>query len=80
MGELKQFVSMQGHLDEARVLGPQLHRQASSLLLPAVATDLYLKALEKQNFNVFAPELQNGGFSPLWYQLQLKYKMLRGQF
>ena len=34
-----------------------------TLLLPAVATDLYLQALEKQNFNVFAPELQGGGFS-----------------
>ena len=71
---------MQGHLEEARALGPELQSQASTLLLPAVATDLYLKALEKQNFNVFAPELQCGGFSPLWYQLQLKYKMLRSQF
>ena len=71
---------MQGHLDEARALRPQLQGQAKNLLLPAVATDLYLRALEKQNFNVFAPELQGGGFSPLWYQLQLKYKMLRGQY
>ena len=71
---------MQGHLDEARALAPQLQKQAKTLLLPAVSTDLYLKALEKQNFNVFAPELKDGGFSPLWYQLQLKYKMLRGQF
>ena len=61
-------------------MAPELHKQARTLLLPAVATDLYLKALEKQNFNVFAPELQSGGFSPLWYQLQLKYKMLRGQY
>ena len=71
---------MQGHLDEARALRLQLQGQAKNLLLPAVATDLDLRALEKQNFNVFAPELQSGGFSPLWYQLQLKYKMLRGQY
>lgn len=71
---------MQGHLDEARALKPQLQGQAKNLLLPAVATDLYLQALEKQNFNVFAPELQSGGFSPMWYQLQLKYMMLRGHY
>ena len=71
---------VQGHLEEARALGPQLQKQARTLLLPAVAADLYLQGLEKQNFNVFAPELQGGGFSPLWYQLQLKYRMLRGLF
>ena len=73
-------MGMQGHLEEARKLEPQLQKQAKPLLLPAVATDLYLSALEKQNFNVFAPQLQSGGFSPLWYQLQLKYNMFRGKF
>ena len=44
-------------------------------MMPAVACGLYLSALEKHDFNAFA--LQSGGYSPLWYQLQVKYHLLR---
>ena len=67
---------MQGHLDEARALSRQLPAEAKPLMLPAVAADLYLKALEKQDFNVFATQLQNGGFTPLWYQILVKYNLM----
>ena len=72
--------AMQGHLDEARALSRQLPAEAKPLMLPAVAADLYLKALEKQDFNVFATQLQNGGFTPLWYQILVKYNLMLGKF
>jgi hypothetical protein len=49
-------------------------------MLPAVAVDLYRKALEKNEFNAFAPQLQTGGFTPLWHQLLVKYNLLLGNY
>ncbi|KAK9908552.1 hypothetical protein WJX75_009598 [Coccomyxa subellipsoidea] len=69
-----------GHLDEARALSKQLPAEAKPLMLPAVAVDLYLKALEKNEFNAFAPQLQTGGFTPLWHQLLVKYNLLLGNY
>lgn len=70
----------QGHLDEARALSKQLPAEAKPLMLPAAAVDLYLKALEKHEFNAFAPQLQSGGFTPLWHQLLVKYNLMLGRF
>ena len=58
-------------------MAAQLPPDARLLLLPAVAADLYLQALQRRGFDVFSPDLLNGGFSPLWHQLVTKYRMLR---
>ena len=70
----------QGHLDEARELRPKVPAQARPLLLPAVACGLYLDALQRFGFDPFAPALQRGGFSPLWHQLAVKWRLLRGAY
>ena len=69
-----------GHLDVARGHVNDVPAAARPLLLPALSAGLYLSALEKAEFNVFDAKLIRGGFSPLRYTLELKYKMLRGQF
>ncbi|KAK9803446.1 hypothetical protein WJX73_001804 [Symbiochloris irregularis] len=65
------------HLEQAQDLRSKLPAEAVAMMMPAVTADLYLRALEKHQFNIFTPALANGGFSPLWYQLRLKYCMLR---
>lgn len=67
---------MQGHLDEARKLCKLLPDEARPLMLGAIAPGLYLDALEKYNFQVFSPQLQNGGYSPLRHLLSVKYHLL----
>ncbi len=69
-----------GHLDVARGHLKDVPAAARPLLLPALPSGLYLSALEKAEFNVFDAKLLRGGFSPLRYTLELKYKLLRGQF
>ncbi len=72
--------TLQGHLDEARELQPKVPAAARPLLLPAVATGLYLDALQRVDFDPFAPALRRGGFSPLWHQLVVKWRLLRGTY
>ncbi|KAK9845392.1 hypothetical protein WJX81_005412 [Elliptochloris bilobata] len=69
-----------GHLDEARELRPKVPMEARPLLLPAAACGLYLDALQRAGFDPFAPALQRGGFSPLWHQLVVKWRLLRGDY
>ena len=76
----KVLAMVQGHLDEARELRPKVPAEARPLLLPAVACGLYLDALQRAGFDPFAPALQRGGFSPLWYQLAVKWRLLRGDY
>jgi NADH dehydrogenase [ubiquinone] 1 alpha subcomplex assembly factor 6 len=71
---------LQGHLDEARELQPKVPAAARPLLLPAVAAGLYLDALQRADFDPFAPALRRGGFSPLWHQLVVKWRLLRGTY
>lgn len=68
------------HLDVARGQIADVPAAARPLLLPGLPAGLYLSALEKSDFNVYDASLVKGGFSPLRYTLELKYKMLRGQF
>ena len=68
------------HLDIARGQMDSVPAAARPLLLPALPAGLYLSALEKCDFNVYDGSLAKGGFSPLRYMLELKYKMLRGQY
>ncbi len=59
----------------------QLPPAARMLLLPAVACDMYLRALLAKNCNLLDPDLLGGRpFSPLAYQLRLKWHMLRGTY
>lgn len=72
---------VQGHLTQARAMSLQLPAHARPLMMPAVAAGLYLEALERLDFDVFAPQLQrDGGFSSLWYQLLTKYSLLRNAY
>jgi hypothetical protein len=62
-------------------MSAQLPAHARPLMLPAVAVGLYLQALQRHDFNVFAPRLQkDGGFSPLWHQVLTKYKLVTNAF
>ena len=76
----KSLAVPQGHLDEARELRPKVPAEARPLLLPAVACGQYLDALQRAGFDPFAPALQRGGFSPLWHQLAVKWRLLRGEY
>lgn len=71
-----------GHLDEARALSSRLPRGAAAVLLPSLACEDYLTALEAANFDVFHPSLQpkGKGAAPLSYVLRIKWHMLRGTF
>lgn len=66
-----------GHLDDARAMVSDVPRDARPLLLPSVGAGLYLDALERADFDAFAPQLAKGGFSPLWHQLAVKWRLLR---
>ncbi|KAG2433499.1 hypothetical protein HYH02_012617 [Chlamydomonas schloesseri] len=74
-----------GHLDEARRLAPRLPAGAAGLMLPAVAVDRYLQALEAVNFDPYDSGLlkQHGGgegAAPLSYVLAVKWHQLRGTY
>jgi NADH dehydrogenase [ubiquinone] 1 alpha subcomplex assembly factor 6 len=68
------------HLDEARRLVGEGPPAARPLFAPAVATGLYLDALEKCGFNLFDQRMLRGAFTPLAYQLHLKWAQLRGKY
>ena len=68
---------LQGHLEESRALQYRIPTEARQLLLPAVACDMYLNALEKHHFDVLAPALHQGAVSPLAYLFRVKYHQLR---
>ena len=72
--------AVQGHLDEARAMQAKMPPAARPLLLSSVACNLYLQALESSDFNLFSPALQKGGYSPLRYQLQIKWHVMRGKY
>jgi hypothetical protein len=72
--------ALQGHLDEARAMLDSVPAAARPLLLSSVACGLYLQALERHDFDLFSPALQKGGFTPLWYQLQIKWQLMRGRY
>jgi hypothetical protein len=70
-----------GHLDEARALTPKVPAAGRAALLPAVACDQYLAALEAKDFDVFDAGLATtGGIYPLMHMLKLKYHLLRSSY
>jgi NADH dehydrogenase [ubiquinone] 1 alpha subcomplex assembly factor 6 len=68
------------HLDEARRLVGDAPPAARPLFAPAVATGLYLDALEQCGFNLFDQRILRGAFTPLACQLHLKWAQLRGKY
>jgi NADH dehydrogenase [ubiquinone] 1 alpha subcomplex assembly factor 6 len=69
------------HLDEGRARAGDVPAAGRALMLPAVAAGMYLSALQRCDFDPFDARLQRGGgFSPLAYQLRLKWHLLRGTF
>lgn len=76
-----------GHLDEARRLAPRLPKGAAGVMLPAVGAGRYLDALERANFDPWAPGLAEaagsggaGKGAPLGYVLAVKYHQLMGTY
>eukprot|EP00887_Chlorella_sp_A99_P000239 scaffold13.g239.t1 len=68
------------HLGAARAVREELPPQARLLLMPAVGCGMYLDALERKGHNLFDQAILRGGFSPLAYQLRLKWALLRGRY
>ncbi|EFJ10729.1 hypothetical protein SELMODRAFT_127608 [Selaginella moellendorffii] len=70
------------HLEKARALAKDVPREASPVMLPAVATDEFLATLMRSGFDPFDPRLRRGvcGVSPLWMLLKLKWHSLRGSY
>ncbi len=50
------------------------------VMLSSVGCDLYLGALERNDFDLFSPALRSGGFTPLRYQLQVKWNLFRNTY
>ena len=73
----------QEHLRQGRVQRStkKLPRDVSTLLLPSLAADLYLRALSSRaNYNVYDDTLSRGGGSLLGYQLRVKINVLLGKY
>ena len=70
----------QAHLDDAREMIGSVATNGRRVLLPSVAASLYLAALERHDFDLFSGALQRGGFSPLRYQLQIKWHLFRNTY
>ena len=69
------------HLTAARNLYNKLDPKVGLMaFLPAVSCDLYLKALEQNNFDPFVTSLQYGQRTPLQYQLKLLSSLVKRSF
>lgn len=68
-------------LAAAREAAPDLPPAVRRQLLPAVALECYLDALEKNRYKLLSqPMLVEPPYLPLTYQLKLKWKLWRGAF
>ena len=67
------------HLQHARDMSGKLPKGASQLFLQSVAAEEFLKALEKDNFNVLNPALAQQ-LSPLKHLLRVRWHSWRGSF
>ena len=74
---LKVATRAKAHLDEARSMQAKVPESARHLMLPSLGIDRFLKSLEAENFDPFAPALgrKNGPGSPLWHVLQVKWHL-----
>lgn len=69
------------HLAAARNLYQKLDRKAGLIaFLPAVSSDLYLQALEQNNFDPFVTSLQYSQKTHLQYQLKVISTLFKNSF
>lgn len=68
--QLKQSVDLHGHSDK-------VPKDARRLFLSATACRLFLEALERHQFQLFSPGMARGGYTPLWYAVQLHWDKTR---
>ncbi|XP_071731552.1 uncharacterized protein [Rutidosis leptorrhynchoides] len=70
------------HLQKARALAESVPKEARSILLPAVPSQVVLDSLSRVGFDVFDPRLNRGilGVPPLLFQLKLKWHSWRGVY
>lgn len=70
------------HLQKARVLTESVPKEARSILLPAVPSQVVLDSLSRVGFDVFDSRLNRGilGVPPLLFQLKLKWHSWRGVY
>ncbi|XP_024983688.1 NADH dehydrogenase (ubiquinone) complex I, assembly factor 6 isoform X1 [Cynara cardunculus var. scolymus] len=67
------------HLQKARALAESVPKEARSILLPAVPSQVILDSLSRVGFDVFDSRLNRGilGIPPLLFQLKLKWHSWR---
>ncbi|XP_071711692.1 uncharacterized protein [Rutidosis leptorrhynchoides] len=70
------------HLQKAQALAESVPKEARSILLPAVPSQVILDSLSRVGFDVFDPRLNRGilGVPPLLFQLKLKWHSWRGVY
>lgn len=76
---LKVATLAKGHLQEARALQPRVPAEARAVMLPAVAADECLAALQASDFNPFDPRVQQP-VAPLAHALRIKWHLFRGTY
>lgn len=65
------------HSIELHGRAEKLPREAKQAMLSRVSCQLFLKALESGDFHLFSPSMRRGGFSPLWYALEVHWARAR---
>eukprot|EP00892_Ulva_mutabilis_P010504 jgi/Ulvmu1/7826/UM004_0055.1 len=68
--QLKQSVDLHG--ESAKV-----PKEARRLFLSGTSCRLFLQALERHQFQLFSPGMARGGYTPLWYAMQLHWDQTR---
>jgi NADH dehydrogenase [ubiquinone] 1 alpha subcomplex assembly factor 6 len=61
------------HSKELHGRAAALPVESKQLMLSNVACQLFLEALERHDFQLLSPGMAHGGFSPLWYALQVRW-------
>jgi NADH dehydrogenase [ubiquinone] 1 alpha subcomplex assembly factor 6 len=65
------------HSIELHGRAEKLPQEAKQLMLARVSCQLFLQALERNDFSLFSNGMRGGGFSPLWYALQVQWARAR---
>lgn len=65
------------HSIELHGRAEKLSREAKQAMLSRVSCQLFLQALQRSDFHLFSQRMRGGGFSPLWYALQVRWARAR---
>ncbi|KDD75367.1 hypothetical protein H632_c719p1, partial [Helicosporidium sp. ATCC 50920] len=68
---------VQRHLDEASRAANELPETERLLFMPAVGARLWLRALEREKYELFASRMLRGGYTPLAHHLHLSWALFR---